>query len=106
MLKNVIYYLLHTRTLQDQEGNFIINRTAWRAISSIQQKEEAKGGKNVKHLLAYKKKIESELDKFCMDILKLIDSNILSTCHNCEAKVFFYKMKADYYRYISEYAAD
>ena len=41
-----------------------------------------------------------------MDILKLIDSNIINTCHNCEAKVFFYKMKADYYRYISEYAAD
>ena len=56
--------------------------------------------------MAYKKKIEGELDKFCMDILKLIDSNILNTCHNCEAKVFFYKMKADYYRYISEYAAD
>ncbi len=54
----------------------------------------------------YKKKIESELDKFCDDILKLIEQNILNSCNNAESKVFFLKMQGDYERYISEYAVD
>ena len=36
-------------------------RTSWRAISSIEQKEEAKGSKNLDLLKDYKKKIEEEL---------------------------------------------
>ena len=51
-------------------------RTAWRALTSIQHKEESKGSKNIKHLLEYKKKIETELKKFCNDILLLIEKNI------------------------------
>ena len=54
----------------------------------------------------YKKKIEGELDKFCDDILKLIEDNILQTCNNAESKVFFLKMQGDYERYISEYAVE
>jgi 14-3-3 protein epsilon len=81
-------------------------RTAWRALTSIQQKEESKGSKNLKLLKDYKKKIETELDKFCDDILKLIENNILQTCNNAESKVFFLKMQGDYERYISEYAVD
>ena len=58
----------------------------------------------IKHLLEYKKKIESELDRFCNDILKLIEKDIQPACKNSESKVFFLKMQGDYYRYISEYA--
>jgi len=36
-------------------------RTAWRAIISIEQKEEAKGSKHLHLLKDYKKKIETEL---------------------------------------------
>ena len=75
-------------------------------MTSIQQKEESKGSKNLKLLKEYKKKIEGELDKFCDDILKLIEHNILQTCNNAESKVFFLKMQGDYERYISEYAVD
>ena len=81
-------------------------RTAWRALSSIQQKEESKGSKNLKHLKDYKKTIENELNGFCDDILKLIEDKILKTCSSSESKVFFNKMQGDYYRYISEYAQE
>ena len=37
-------------------------RTAWRAISSIEQKEESKGSKHLNLLRDYKKKIEVELN--------------------------------------------
>jgi len=48
-------------------------RTAWRAISSIEQKEESKGSKHLELLRNYKRKIETELNKFCDDIIDLLD---------------------------------
>ena len=81
-------------------------RTSWRALSSIEQKEESKNSKNLKQVKEYKKKIEGELDNYCYDILKLIESKILASCQSSESKVFFLKMQGDYYRYISEYATD
>lgn len=80
-------------------------RTAWRAISSIEQKEESKGSKHINLLREYKKKIESELSGFCNDILELLDSHLIKRASNAEAKVFFLKMKGDYFRYIAEYAS-
>jgi len=80
-------------------------RTAWRALSAIEQKEESKGGKHTPLLRSYKKTIEDELNKFCNEVLSLITDKILGTCVNAESKVFFHKMKGDYYRYMSEYAS-
>jgi len=78
-------------------------RTAWRALSSIEKKEEQKGSKNIGLLRGYKNKIEGELDKYCNEILNLIDSSLVPKAANTEAEVFYFKMKGDYYRYISEY---
>ena len=80
-------------------------RTAWRALSSIEKKEEQKGSKNIGLLRGYKTKIEGELDKYCNEILNLIDSQLIPKSSNTEAQVFYYKMKGDYYRYISEYTS-
>jgi len=79
-------------------------RTAWRAISSIESKEEQKGSKHLNLLREYKKKIEQELSNFCNDILSLLDSNLIKGASTSESKVFFLKMKGDYFRYIAEYA--
>lgn len=80
-------------------------RTAWRALSSIEKKEEQKGSKNLGLLRGYKAKIEGELNKYCNEILNLIDNQLVPKASNSEAKVFYYKMKGDYYRYISEYTS-
>jgi 14-3-3 protein epsilon len=45
------------------------------------------------------------LTDICQEILDLLAENLIPACKTDEAKVFFYKMKADYYRYISEYSA-
>lgn len=52
-------------------------RTAWRAISSIEQKEESKGSKYINLLREFKKKIEGELSNFCNDVLFLLDSHLI-----------------------------
>ena len=79
-------------------------RTAWRAIHAIEQKEEAKNSKYLSLIQAYRAKIETELNNFCNDILDLLDSHLIKRSTSPEAKVFYLKMKGDYYRYISEYA--
>ncbi|CAD8078611.1 unnamed protein product [Paramecium primaurelia] len=86
-------------------------RTAWRVLSSIENKEEGKAQtnpasqRNLTLIRAYKKKIEQELNGFCNDVLNLIDTSLIRTATNSEAKVFYFKMKGDYHRYISEYSS-
>ena len=80
-------------------------RTAWRALNSIEKKEEQKQSKNLHLLKGYKSKIEGELNRYCNEILNLIDSQLLPKASNPEAQVFYHKMKGDYYRYISEYTS-
>ena len=80
-------------------------RTAWRALSSIETKEEAKSSKYLSLLKEYKEKVEKELNTYCDDILQVLDEKLVPKSEgNTEASVFYLKMKADYYRYISEYA--
>jgi len=67
-------------------------RTAWRALTSIEQKEEAKGSRHLNLLKDYKKKIETELSNICNDILSLLDKHLIKNASNPEAKVFFLKM--------------
>ena len=41
----------------------------------------------------------------CQDILDLLTEFLIPNAQAGEGKVFFYKMKADYYRYIAEYTS-
>lgn len=80
-------------------------RTAWRVLSSIETKEEAKNSNFLPLLREYKVKIESELDSICLEIIKFLgDVLIKSSKGNAQSEVFYLKMKGDYYRYIAEYA--
>merc|ERR1711879_734707 len=58
---------------------------------------------NAKWAKEYCGKVESELDKICNTILGLLDGNLIPKCTSDESKVFYQKMKADYYRYIAEF---
>merc|ERR1711972_1316700 len=51
-------------------------------------------------------KVEGELQKICDAILGLLDSNLILKATTGESKVFYQKMKADYYRYIAEFSAE
>ncbi|AES73192.1 14-3-3-like protein B [Medicago truncatula] len=79
-------------------------RAAWRIVSSIEQKEE--GRKNEDHVVLvkdYRSKVESELTNVCGSILELLDSNLIPSASSSESKVFYYKMKGDYHRYLAEF---
>ncbi|KAH7306260.1 hypothetical protein KP509_22G004100 [Ceratopteris richardii] len=79
-------------------------RASWRILSSIEQKEEAKGNENnVKKIKEYRNKVEDELSKICHDILMIIDEHLIPSSGTGESTVFYHKMKGDYYRYLAEF---
>jgi len=75
-------------------------RASWRVITSIEQKGDADKMSIIKD---YKAKIESELVEICDDILSIIEENLIPNSSSEEAKVFYYKMKGDYHRYLAEF---
>merc|ERR1711981_1165761 len=82
-------------------------RAAWRIITSIEQKEKSKGNtQNAEFCHEYVGKVEKELDTICNTILELLNGNLLEKASTDESKVFYHKMKADYYRYIAEFKTD
>jgi len=81
-------------------------RAAWRIITSVEQKEKTKGNEeNATFARTYCGKVEEELQKICDTILKLLDEKLIPKTTSGESKVFYVKMKADYYRYIAEFTS-
>ncbi|KAK1787845.1 hypothetical protein P4O66_016331, partial [Electrophorus voltai] len=80
-------------------------RASWRIISSIEQKEESKGGEDkLKMIREYRQTVEKELKSICNDILDVLDKHLIPAANTGESKVFYYKMKGDYHRYLAEFA--
>jgi 14-3-3 protein epsilon len=95
-------------------------RASWRIISSIEQKEDArpvvppsedsslpkKMDKEAKLVLIrmFRTQVEDELNGICRDILDVLDDYLIKSATGGESKVFYYKMKGDYYRYLAEFA--
>lgn len=80
-------------------------RASWRIISSIEQKEDNKGNEShVQKIRAYRNKVEKELQDICQDILNILDGHLIPNATTGESKVFYYKMKGDYHRYLAEFA--
>jgi len=79
-------------------------RAAWRILSSLKQKEQSKGNEDhVKRIDEYKTKIEKELNDICSEIISSLDQQLVPSSSSAEGKVFFEKMKGDYYRYLAEF---
>merc|ERR1712099_33661 len=57
-----------------------------------------------KYAKEYCAKVETELQKICDTILGLLTDNLIPKASGGEAKGFYQKMKADYYRYIAEFS--
>jgi len=78
-------------------------RSSWRVISSIEQRMDgAQDNKNMTK--EYREKVETELKDICEDVLSLLDKFLIPKATNAESKVFYLKMKGDYFRYLAEVA--
>lgn len=82
------------------------HRASWRILNSIAVKHSQASDSDRKHKMAleYRKKIEEELNEKCGEILNHLDNDILEVVDlDDESKVFYYKMKGDYKRYVAEF---
>lgn len=108
--------------------NFLF-RSSWRVISSIEQKTESSARKQ-QLAREYRERVEKELREICYEVLVcnkleiislaffcaylffchfasfqgLLDKFLIPKASNPESKVFYLKMKGDYYRYLAEVA--
>ncbi|KAI3360634.1 hypothetical protein L3Q82_002499 [Scortum barcoo] len=78
-------------------------RSSWRVVSSIEQKSESSERKQAM-AKEYRETIEKELKEICKDVLGLLDTYLIPKATAAESKVFYLKMKGDYYRYLAEVA--
>ncbi|XP_048464425.1 14-3-3 protein beta/alpha-1-like [Rhincodon typus] len=79
-------------------------RSSWRVMSSIEQKIES-GERKQQMVKVYREKVEKELQDICNDVLYLLDKYLIAKTTQATSKVFYLKMKGDYYRYLSEVAS-
>lgn len=80
-------------------------RSSWRVISSIEQKtKEHNSEHKLNFAREYRSKIEKELTDICKEVLDLLDQYLIPKASLSESKVFYLKMKGDYFRYLAEVA--
>lgn len=75
-------------------------RASWRVLSSIESKGEPD---KLPIITQYKKDVEDELIDICNTILLIIKEKLIPRSTSEEGKVFYYKMKGDYHRYLAEF---
>ena len=84
--------------------NVISNkRASWRLLNSMEKKEEKKNSTQINYIKEIKTNIENELTKICNEIQNVIDQFLIPNSSDAETKVFFLKLKGDYFRYKCEY---
>jgi len=79
-------------------------RSAWRVISSIEQKTSESNPKKTEMAREYRIQVEKELKDICNDVLQLLNDTLIDSADTPGSKVFYLKMKGDYYRYLAEVA--
>ena len=78
-------------------------RNGLRMVTAIIDHEEGRGNtQRVEELNKYRNVILDELKKYCNQLIDKVDSKLLPSAKDAESRVFYEKLKADYYRYICE----
>jgi 14-3-3 protein epsilon len=80
-------------------------RSAWRSIYAVEAKEKSNNSKYLHLVTELKNLLEKELNDLCDRMLNLIDNHLLKKANSSESKVFYLKMKGDYFRYLAEFTS-
>ncbi|CDO71366.1 hypothetical protein BN946_scf184908.g124 [Trametes cinnabarina] len=78
-------------------------RSSWRTIDTLQKKEALSSTRQqVKLMRVQKELIEKDIDALCKDVVGLLERTLMPAANDGEEKVFYCKMRGDYYRYLAE----
>lgn len=78
-------------------------RVSWRILSQHSQKENAP---YLQDIIEFMNKVEKELKDVCQEILSLLEDYLIPGAKDGSQKVFYWKLKGDYYRYVCEFEKD
>uniref|UniRef100_K3W6D4 14-3-3 domain-containing protein n=1 Tax=Globisporangium ultimum (strain ATCC 200006 / CBS 805.95 / DAOM BR144) TaxID=431595 RepID=K3W6D4_GLOUD len=78
---------------------------SYRAVETTAVKPERSAHER-RLVTKYRTRIQDELVAICNELLMVVDKHLLPSSSETEAKVFYYKMKADFYRYLVEMQVD
>ena len=81
-------------------------RSAWRSINAVEIKEKNSNSKLVQLITDLKLTLEKELKDLCNNILKILNEYLIRKAKDNESKIFYLKMRGDYFRYLSEFETD
>lgn len=80
------------------------DRSALRTVNAFLEDESIKAiNERVVKLEELRTKLVSELDGYCNELIDLTDKKLLPAADDALTKVFYEKLKADYYRYSVEF---
>lgn len=79
-----------------------VRRSGLRVLGVLEQDENSENNNRLPKLQAFKSTLIEELDKYCYELINLVDTKLLPAAKTPEAQLFYEKLKADYYRYICE----
>lgn len=77
------------------------SRASLTKINEIYEEEKQKGDEGLKLIVKLKATLEDELKDGCLKMIDLLDKYLIKNASSPDSKVFFYKLKGDYYRYLS-----
>ena len=116
MVKSINKYVELDPKLTKEERNLLSagykniisdKRSSWRLLNNLEQKEEEKKNTTQSaYIKEIKEKIEKELNSIVDEIQSMIDKYLLPNAIDVENKVFYLKLKADYFRYKCEFTSD
>merc|ERR1719499_1728043 len=75
-------------------------RSARRVMYAMETQQEHPSAAS--WISGYKEQVDQELDQICIDIIDILDNHVIPRSSPGEPKVFFLKMKGDYFRYNAE----
>lgn len=82
-------------------------RVSWRILYQHIQKESKKeSSPYLQDITDFMNDVEKELIDVCMEILDLLGQYLIPGAKDGSQKVFYWKLKGDYYRYVCEFEKD
>ncbi|SJL02257.1 related to 14-3-3 protein 1 [Armillaria ostoyae] len=79
-------------------------RNSWRIVDTLEKMEATRKGGKAPLIRMQRGRIEAELERVCRDIVGLLEGKLVRGAKAGEERVFYLKMKGDYYRYLAEFA--
>ena len=112
MVSHIINFVKLDSNLSIEERNILSagfknvissKRASWRLMNSEEKKEEKKNSQNLAYSREIKSRIEDEMRDICDSIQSTLDKHLIPNSKDHENKVFYLKLKGDYYRYRGEF---